>query len=90
MIFSYPILKPPGFHRAYSSPLYSNQQYACVKDLCKFSIWDLREGAGLEMVLAPSLDLEAKIWNRKLPFPMVISQPNIWAILSAESISPVS
>nr|XP_042102979.1 SH3 and cysteine-rich domain-containing protein 3 isoform X3 [Ovis aries] len=24
---------PPGFHRAYSSPLYSNQQYACVKDL---------------------------------------------------------
>ncbi|XP_008842306.1 SH3 and cysteine-rich domain-containing protein 3 [Nannospalax galili] len=24
---------PPGFHRAYSSPLYSNQQYACVKDV---------------------------------------------------------
>ncbi|TEA31727.1 hypothetical protein DBR06_SOUSAS22610069 [Sousa chinensis] len=24
---------PPGFRRAYSSPLYSNQQYACVKDL---------------------------------------------------------
>ncbi|XP_068936118.1 SH3 and cysteine-rich domain-containing protein 3 isoform X1 [Petaurus breviceps papuanus] len=24
---------PPGFRRAYSSPLYSDQQYACVKDL---------------------------------------------------------
>uniref|UniRef100_A0A8C8RHQ7 SH3 and cysteine-rich domain-containing protein 3 n=1 Tax=Pelusios castaneus TaxID=367368 RepID=A0A8C8RHQ7_9SAUR len=24
---------PPGFRRAYSSPLYSNQQYACVKEL---------------------------------------------------------
>ncbi|XP_011918737.1 PREDICTED: SH3 and cysteine-rich domain-containing protein 3 isoform X3 [Cercocebus atys] len=24
---------PPGFRRAYSSPLYSNQQYACIKDL---------------------------------------------------------
>lgn len=32
---SCPIPQPPGFHRAYSSPLYSNQQYACVKDLCK-------------------------------------------------------
>lgn len=28
--------QPPGFRRAYSSPLYSDQQYACVKDLlCK-------------------------------------------------------
>ncbi|NXN29467.1 STAC3 protein, partial [Nycticryphes semicollaris] len=24
---------PPGFRRAYSSPLYSDQQYACAKDL---------------------------------------------------------
>ncbi|KFV48995.1 SH3 and cysteine-rich domain-containing protein 3, partial [Tyto alba] len=24
---------PPGFRRAYSSPLYSDQQYACVKEL---------------------------------------------------------
>uniref|UniRef100_A0A8P0N3H5 R3H domain containing 2 n=1 Tax=Canis lupus familiaris TaxID=9615 RepID=A0A8P0N3H5_CANLF len=51
---------PPGFHRAYSSPLYSNQQYACVKDLCKCSMWDPRERASLEMVPAPPLDLEAK------------------------------
>ncbi|XP_053564153.1 SH3 and cysteine-rich domain-containing protein 3 isoform X2 [Bombina bombina] len=28
---------PPGFRRAYSSPLYSNQQYACVKELLPFS-----------------------------------------------------
>lgn len=26
----HPTLQPPGFHRAYSSPLYSNQQYASV------------------------------------------------------------
>lgn len=43
--FSHPILQPPGFHRAYSSPLYSNQQYACVKDLCKCSMWDPRARA---------------------------------------------
>ncbi|XP_015442528.1 SH3 and cysteine-rich domain-containing protein 3 isoform X2 [Pteropus alecto] len=30
---SRPTLQPPGFRRAYSSPLYSNQQYACVKDI---------------------------------------------------------
>ncbi|NXA56800.1 STAC3 protein, partial [Nothocercus julius] len=24
---------PPGFRRAYSSPLYSDQQFACVKEL---------------------------------------------------------
>ncbi|XP_064408409.1 SH3 and cysteine-rich domain-containing protein 3 isoform X2 [Latimeria chalumnae] len=29
---------PPGFRRAYSSPLYSNQQYACVKELLPFSM----------------------------------------------------
>uniref|UniRef100_A0A5S6MSB0 SH3 and cysteine-rich domain-containing protein 3 n=1 Tax=Xenopus tropicalis TaxID=8364 RepID=A0A5S6MSB0_XENTR len=28
---------PPGFRRAYSSPLYSNQQNACVKELMPFS-----------------------------------------------------
>ncbi|KAM4045993.1 SH3 and cysteine-rich domain-containing protein 3 isoform 1-T1 [Anomaloglossus baeobatrachus] len=28
---------PPGFRRAYSSPLYSNQQYATVKELLPFS-----------------------------------------------------
>ncbi|XP_028654545.1 SH3 and cysteine-rich domain-containing protein 3 isoform X1 [Erpetoichthys calabaricus] len=28
---------PPGFRRAYSSPLYSNQQNACVKELLPFS-----------------------------------------------------
>lgn len=29
--------QPPGFRRAYSSPLYSDQQYACVKELlCKY------------------------------------------------------
>ncbi|NWY08040.1 STAC3 protein, partial [Nothoprocta ornata] len=25
--------QPPGFRRAYSSPLYSDQQFACVKEL---------------------------------------------------------
>ena len=35
LMLSPPTLQPPGFHRAYSSPLYSDQQYACVKDLCK-------------------------------------------------------
>lgn len=58
--FSHPLLQPPGFHRAYSSPLYSDQQYACVKDLCKCPTWDLRERASLEMVSAPPLDLETK------------------------------
>ncbi|XP_030052495.1 SH3 and cysteine-rich domain-containing protein 3 isoform X3 [Microcaecilia unicolor] len=28
---------PPGFRRAYSSPLYSNQQYASVKEMLPFS-----------------------------------------------------
>ncbi|GCB84373.1 hypothetical protein scyTo_0024954, partial [Scyliorhinus torazame] len=27
---------PPGFRRAYSSPLYSNQQFACIKELLPF------------------------------------------------------
>ncbi|XP_078390624.1 SH3 and cysteine-rich domain-containing protein 3 isoform X2 [Cetorhinus maximus] len=29
---------PPGFRRAYSSPLYSNQQFACIKELLPFSV----------------------------------------------------
>ncbi|XP_042200230.1 SH3 and cysteine-rich domain-containing protein 3 isoform X2 [Callorhinchus milii] len=29
---------PPGFRRAYSSPLYSNQQFACIKEILPFSI----------------------------------------------------
>eukprot|EP00062_Callorhinchus_milii_P024926 gi/632985375/ref/XP_007909647.1/ PREDICTED: SH3 and cysteine-rich domain-containing protein 3 [Callorhinchus milii] len=27
---------PPGFRRAYSSPLYSNQQFACIKEILPF------------------------------------------------------
>lgn len=59
-VVSHPILQPPGFHRAYSSPLYSNQQYACVKDLCKCPVRNLREWESLEVLSALSPDLEAK------------------------------
>lgn len=37
LIFS--LSQPPGFRRAYSSPLYSSQQNATIKELLPFCTW---------------------------------------------------
>lgn len=50
--------KPPGFRRAYSSPLYSSQQNAAVKELLPFCKWFTFSSLKHPSLLSPKASLD--------------------------------